>query len=150
MDGHVRSGDHDDAIGASRAAFAAALRGGDAAAAAAVYSDDASLLPPSADRLKGRDAIAAFWRAGVEAGISDVELQALELERVDGFAYEIGRYALRLQPLEGGPIVDRGSYVLVHARQPDGSWRRAVEMFSPDGPATAGLARGDNQEVQER
>lgn len=134
MDAYPRSGDHDGAIGASRAAFAAALRGGDAAAAGAVYSDDASLLPPSAKPLKGREAITAFWRAGVEAGISDVELDALELERVDGLAYEVGRYALRLQPAGGGTVVDRGSYVLVHARQTDGSWRRAVEMFSPDAP----------------
>ena len=144
MDGRVRSGDYDGAIGASRAAFAAALRGGDAAAAGAVYSDDASLLPPSAEPLKGREAITAFWRAGVAAGISDVELDALELERVDGLAYEIGRYALQLQPAGGGTIVDRGSYVLVHARQTDGSWRRAVEMFSPDAqPATAGWRPAD-------
>lgn len=134
MDGQSRIRDHDDAIGAMRAAFVAALREGDAAAAAAVYSDDASLLPPSAEPLKGREAIAAFWRAGVDAGISDVELDALELERVDGLAYEIGRYALRLQPAGGATVVDRGSYVLVHARQTDGSWRRAVEMFSPKAP----------------
>jgi len=139
MDGHARNGDHEDVIDASRAAFAAALRGGDAAAAAAVYSEDASLLPPSAEPLKGRDAITAFWRAGVEAGISDVELDALELERVGGLAYEIGRYALRLRPAGGATVVDRGSYVLVHAQQTDGSWRRAVEMFSPDAqPATDG------------
>ena len=102
------------------------------------------MLPPSALPLKGREAITAFWRAGVEAGISDVRLDALELERVDGFAYEIGRYALRLQPPDGGTVVDRGSYVLVHARQTDGSWRRAVEMFSPDAqPATAGRRPAD-------
>lgn len=134
MDGNGRSGDHDGAIGASRMAFAAALRGGDAAAAGALYSDDASLLPPLTEPLKGREAITAFWRAGVEAGISDVELDPLELERVDGFAYEVGRYALRLQPVGGGTVVDRGSYVLVHAQRTDGSWQRAVEMFGPDAP----------------
>ena len=140
MDEHGRTGDHDGAIGASRAAFAAALRGGDAAAAAAVYSDDARLLPPSARPLKGREAITAFWRAGVEAGISDVELDALELERVDGLAYEIGRYALQLEPAEGGTVVDRGNYLVVHERQEDGSWRWAVEMFNPDStPAAAGV-----------
>jgi ketosteroid isomerase-like protein len=138
MDGHGTTRDQDEEIGATRAAFVAALRGGDAVAAAAVYSENASLLPPSAEPLKGRDAITAFWRAGVDAGISDVELDALELERVDGLAYEVGRYALRLQQVGGETVVDRGSYVLVHVREADGSWRRAVEMFSPAAsPATA-------------
>lgn len=132
MDGHGRSREEQGAIAATRAAFIAALRDGDAAAAAAVYADDATLLPPSAEPLKGREAITAFWRAGVEAGISEVELDALELEREERLAYEIGRYALRLQPADSGTVVDRGRYVLVHARQADGTWRRAVEMFSPD------------------
>lgn len=144
MDGYARSGDHDGAIGASRAAFTAALRGGDAAAVGAVYTDDASLLPPSTEPLKGREAITAFWRAGVEAGISEVELDAVELERVDGFAYEVGRYALRLQPVGGSTVVDRGSYVLVYAQQVDGSWCRAVEMFSPDAPSATAGNRVDN------
>jgi hypothetical protein len=42
------------------------------------------------------------------------------------------RRALRREPAESGPVVDRGKYLLVHERQDDGSWRRAVEMFNPD------------------
>jgi uncharacterized protein (TIGR02246 family) len=122
----------DDGIGATRARFLAALQRGDAEAAAAVYAEDARLLPPSAELMEGRAAIEAFWRAGLEAGISRVELETLELERQDGLAYEIGRYALRLDPEDGVVVVDRGKYVLVHARQEDGSWRWAVEMFNPD------------------
>lgn len=127
----------EDAVSKTRSAFIAALEGGDAKAASRVYTQEARLLPPSAELLRGREAIEAFWRAGLDAGISDVELETLELERRDGLAYEIGRYALGLKPSDGGPLVDRGRYVLVHARQPDGSWQRAVEMFNPDGrPAT--------------
>ena len=93
---------------------------------------DARLLAPSAELVHGREAIAAFWSAGVQAGIWDVELEELELTRQDGLAYEIGRYALHLQPADDGPVVDRGKYLLVHARQTDGSWRRVVEMFNPE------------------
>lgn len=125
-----------EAFAEARAAFVAALHDGDATAASAVYAENATLLPPSAEPLRGREAISAFWSAGVEAGISGVELNALELERDGGFAYEIGRYALRLQPADGGTVLDRGKYVLVHARQADGTWQRVVEMFSPDGPPT--------------
>jgi uncharacterized protein (TIGR02246 family) len=118
----------------ARATFVGALNDGDAHAAAAVYAPDARLLAPSAELLKGRGAIEAFWATGVAAGISNIELDVVELERRDGFAYEIGRYAIRLRPAEGGTVVEHGKYLLLHTRQADGSWRRAVEMFNPDAP----------------
>jgi ketosteroid isomerase-like protein len=127
----------DDPLGDSRSAFMAALQGGNALAASALYTDDARLLAPSAELFEGRQAIGAFWQAGLEAGIADVELVELKVERNGGVAWEIGRYALRLQPVEGAAVVDRGKYVLVHRRQDDGSWLRAVEMFNPETPPRA-------------
>jgi uncharacterized protein (TIGR02246 family) len=121
-----------DSIDTARSAFVAALRHGDAVGASALYADDARLIAPSAELFKGRQAIAAFWRAGLEAGIAGVELDQLNVEHSDGVAWEVGRYALRLEPAEGATVVDRGKYVLVQRRQADGSWLRAVEMFNPD------------------
>jgi ketosteroid isomerase-like protein len=125
------------AIDQTRTAFVAALRHGDAKAAARVYADGAKLLAPSAELIKGLRAIEAFWQAGVDSGICDVELDALELERRGRLAYEIGSYALRLRPADGETVVDRGKYLLIHARQTDGSWRWAVEMFNPDTTSTS-------------
>jgi ketosteroid isomerase-like protein len=124
----------DGAISESRATFVAALRAGDAKGASAVYALDARLLPPSAELMEGRTAIEAFWQAGIDAGLSAVELELLNLEGGERIAYEIGRYALHLRPADGKCVVDRGKYVLVHERQDDGRWRRAVEMFNPDAP----------------
>ena len=121
-------------IAETTAAFVAALAAGDATAASAAYAVDARLVPPATGLVQGRAAIERFWRAGLESGISEVELDALELERRDGLAYEIGRYALWLHPSDARAVVDRGTYVLVHELQGDGSWRRAVEMFSPSEP----------------
>jgi ketosteroid isomerase-like protein len=123
-------------IAASRAAFVAAIRAGDARAAASVYSPSARLLAPVAELIRGREAIESFWRTGFEAGIFDVEILVQELRAGDGFAFEIGRYVLRLRATDRDTAVDRGKYVLVHERQPGQSWLRAVEMFHPDvGPA---------------
>jgi uncharacterized protein (TIGR02246 family) len=134
VDGRHESRQPNEAIAAARAAFVAALRRGDAKAAATLYTDDATLLPPTAELIQGREAIEGFWRVGLDAGVAEIELETLELGREDGLAYEIGRYALRLQPVDEGAVVDRGKYVLVHERQADGRWRRAVEMFNPDAP----------------
>lgn len=134
MDEPGRDGQVERALAEARAAFLAALRRGDARAASALYAERARLLAPSAEVMEGREAIARFWQAGLEAGLSEVELEALELEPHDGVAYELGRYALRLEPAEGGSVVDRGKYALVHERQDDGTWLRAVETFNPDAP----------------
>jgi ketosteroid isomerase-like protein len=121
-----------DGIEETRAAFVAALAGGDARAASAAYTGDARLLPPAAGVLRGRSAIQAFWQAGLDAGMLGAELETIEVGERSELAFEIGRYSLRLRPAEGGgEVVDRGTYVHVHERQPDGSWQRAVEMFSP-------------------
>ncbi len=43
---------------------------------------------------RGRGAIEAFWQAGLDAGVVDVELDAVTAERRGQMAYELGRYAL--------------------------------------------------------
>jgi uncharacterized protein (TIGR02246 family) len=119
-------------IDQGRSAFTAALRRGDAAAAAAIYADDATLLAPAVDLVRGRLAIEQFWKTGVETGITEVELVALDVQRSGELAFEVGRYALRLAPETGAPVIDRGRYLIVHRAEADGHWRRAAEMFSPD------------------
>lgn len=125
-------------IATSRAAFTGALGRGDTRAAASVYAEDALLLPPSAAPLRGRSAIERFWQAGVDAGITAVELASDEVETDTEVAYDIGRYTFHLDPRETGPVIDRGRYLVVHRRTADGSWSRAAEMFSPDLPEAVG------------
>jgi uncharacterized protein (TIGR02246 family) len=120
-----------EAIEGARLRFADALRLNDAASAAAMYADDATLLAPAAEVLRGRSAIERFWRTGLESGLEDVRLVVLELRHRGEVAIEIGQYALRVAS-ESGAVVDRGRYLTVHRMQPDGSWRRAAEMFGPD------------------
>ena len=149
--------DEDEAlrpIAEARSSFVAAVRRGDAKAAADVYCPDARLLAPSAELMQGRETIEAFWETGVAAGVSDVTMEPLEVERSDGLAYEIGRYRLQVVAADGDAIVvDRGKYVLVHELQADGSWKWAVEMFNPDVPPAVtppGLGEEGEQRVVDR
>jgi ketosteroid isomerase-like protein len=142
------NGELTEAIARGRAAFVAALNAGRSADAAMLYAEDARLLAPSAEVIEGRDAIEAFWRAGLQSGLAEIQLDQLELDPRDGVAYEIGRYTLRFAPSEGGPVVDRGNYLLVHRRQADGGWRRAIETFNPDGPS--GARQPDQRRINAR
>lgn len=89
------------------------------------------LLPPSAEPISGREAIKRFWQAGLDTGIVAIRHEAARLDHDTRLSYELGSYELRLEPAGSQTIVDRGSYLVVHARQDDGSWRRSVEIFTP-------------------
>lgn len=123
----------DESISLHRALFADAVRRRDAEMASSVYALDAHLLAPSARAVVGRAEIRDFWQAGFDAGVADVLFVADDLNHNDGLAYETGSYEFRLEPSDGGRVMDRGHYVHVHQRQADGSWQRAVEIFSPGG-----------------
>jgi hypothetical protein len=66
----------------------------------------------------------------LDSGIASVDLDALEIAGGPGVAYEVGRYAIRLE--SDGEEAKRGTYLLVHERQRDGTWLRAVDVFNPD------------------
>jgi ketosteroid isomerase-like protein len=122
------------AVTAARAAFIEAIRARDSSAIAGLYADGARLVAPATELVRGRDAVASFWQAGVETGIASVELDPDDVEMVSDVACELGRYALRLEAEDAPSIVDRGRYLLVYVLR-GGAWQRAIEMLSPDDPA---------------
>ena len=122
----------DDGFREGGAELAAALARGDASGAAALYCDDGWLLAAAAGLISGRDEIEAFWREGIGFGLSGIELEALDVQVVDGIAIELGRYTLAIRD-----VSDAGKYLVLHRRQPDGTWRRVVDVFNPDDPPSA-------------
>jgi uncharacterized protein (TIGR02246 family) len=102
----------------------AASNQGDAEALAALYADDAMLLPPDHEPIRGREAIGAFWRQGTDEGL---EITTLAVE-VDGdLGYSVGRY--HLPPTDEEPA-DSGKYVLCLKRQRDGSWKLTADIWN--------------------
>ena len=60
--------------------------------------------------------------------LSGVELEQTETQVVGELAIEIGRYVLAA---DGGQ--EHGKYLVLHRREADGAWRRAVEVYNPEG-----------------
>jgi uncharacterized protein (TIGR02246 family) len=115
-------------VSAATPALSSALALGNAAAAAALYAADARLVTSGSDPIAGRDQIEAYWRAGLAVGLARVELRTLELVSGPGTALELGRYLLA----PGAGLPEEGTYAVLHRQEPDGSWRRAVDVFNPD------------------
>ena len=115
------------AIEAAVARYVAASNRGDAEALAALYADDAMLLPPDHEPIKGRQAIGDFWRQGTDEGL---EVTTLTVE-VDGdLGYLVGRY--HLPPTDEEPA-DSGKYVMCLKRQRDGSWKLTADIWNRSG-----------------
>ena len=94
------------ALAETREAFVAALAGADADEVAALYTADATLLPPDAAPISGREAIGRFWRAGLDAGIVALRLEVARVDDDTRLAYELGSYELRLESGASETIVD--------------------------------------------
>ena len=122
----------DDDVLHSTATLADALARGDAAAAALLYADDGRLLTSASELLSGRAEIEEYWRAGIAFGLSRLEVTPIELRVTGRIAIEIGRYAIALATAD---VAERGKYVVLHRLQPDGTWRRGVDVFNPRSPS---------------
>jgi uncharacterized protein (TIGR02246 family) len=100
---------------------------GDAVTLASLYAEDAVLLPPDHEPIRGREAIGAFWRQGTDEGL---EVTNLAVE-VDGtLGYLVGRYHL---PATAEEPADSGKYVMCLKRQRDGSWKLTADIWNQSG-----------------
>jgi uncharacterized protein (TIGR02246 family) len=112
-------------IDALNATFGQALEKGDAEMAASVYAPDARIFPPGSEALSG-PAIQAYWQGAMDSGMSGGTLETLRFEEHGDVAIEEGRFEVRA----GGEVVDTGKYLVVHRRQPDGTWRLGLDIWN--------------------
>lgn len=108
-------------------AWTAAFNKGDAAAVAAMYTEDAFVLPPGAEMVKGRPAIEDFWRQAAkqmgDAKLTTVDVLPLGPEA----AREIGTVSLKTKSQPPQEIV--GKYAVVW-RKAGGDWKLATDIWN--------------------
>jgi uncharacterized protein (TIGR02246 family) len=119
-------------IQAVDSAFAAAANAGDAEGVAAVYADDGAVLAPNLPPQKGRDAIKSFWGGFLDAYTVRFEVVSDTIEGRGDLAYNLGHYRFSAVPkAKGVPgVADEGKFVEILKKQPDGSWKYVVDMYS--------------------
>ena len=119
------SDDTRESIESNNRDFAAAFLRGDAAAVAELYTVDAELLPPGAEAVAGRPAIAAFWKGAIDAGVKDLVLTTVQVESAGDLAYEVGK--VRLVAKDGQATEDR--YLVVWKRE-NGKWQLHRDIWN--------------------
>ena len=137
MRGEVnKMGDIRAKIDAANKAFLDAFNRGDIAAAMGVYTEDATILPPNADMMKGKAAITAFWQGARDMGVKEAKLETVELTPMgDETACEIGKYVLKIHPEGGAAFTDHGKYMMIW-KLVDGSWKWDSDAWNSSLPPT--------------
>ena len=103
--------------------FAAALNAKDAKAAAALYTVDAVLIPPGEPLVRGREAIEEYWRGAIElGGVRDASVETMDALSSGSLGYETGSFVLTVNGPDGEALVERGRYIELLRREPDGRW----------------------------
>ena len=111
--------------------FTEAFRSGDADQIAALYAVDAILMPPNMPAVEGRSAIRDYFAAMPE--IREPVLRTVEMDNLDNKVLVRGEYTMTMI-LDGEAVEDRGKYLEVRAKSPDGVWRITRDMYSSDLP----------------
>jgi uncharacterized protein (TIGR02246 family) len=119
------------------AQFGAAVSRGDTAAVTALYTDDAVMLPPNAEIVRGKQAIKGLFDGMMQQmGIPQLTLETNEVEEIGDTANEIGQYTLKFQPAGGESVADIGKYVVIWKREGD-DWKLHVDIWNTNSPLAA-------------
>jgi uncharacterized protein (TIGR02246 family) len=100
---------------------------------ASLYAEDAVLMPPNADPVRGRSAIQDYLTAFPP--YADMQVSPAEVEGRGDLAYAWGGFTMTVTPPSGAPILERGKYMEVWRRLPDGYWRITHDIFNSNLPA---------------
>ena len=114
--------------------YMTAYKGKDAAAVASLHTEDAVVLPPNLEMIKGREAIQNATTAEINAGGTDLDLTTLDVYGSGDFAYERGRYALKVKQDEQVLMQDSGKYIVVWEQVSKDNWLIKADIWNTDLP----------------
>ena len=95
------------------------------------YTEDAVVMPPNQPTIRGRAEVKSWMEAFPK--VTEAEFEIDEVEGLGDFAFVRGHYSLTME-IEGapGPVQDKGKYIEIRERQPDGTWLLARDIFNSD------------------
>jgi uncharacterized protein (TIGR02246 family) len=110
-----------------------AFNSGDAEGVVAQYGPNARLLPPNADIVAGRAALASFVQGFLDTGVK-LSFELIKVYETPDVCTAVGRYEMTFPAGAGREL---GKFVEVWVRQSDGSWLIEDDIFNSSDPAPA-------------
>jgi ketosteroid isomerase-like protein len=105
----------------------------EATLAASAYSDDAVMLPPNGETVRGRAAIEAFWKQRFSTGFNAVDGGSNGLSTSGDLGYEWGSATFEVAS-GSATVTDVTKYVNVLKKDASGSWKIAMTIWTSSRP----------------
>jgi uncharacterized protein (TIGR02246 family) len=111
-------------------AFSDAFAKGDFKTLAGMYAEDAIVLPPDAEMVKGRAAIESFWKGVHDSGVKSAVLTVVDVKSSGELAAELGTAVLTVQPPNQPEAKQNVKYVVTWKKQKDGAWKLYRDIWN--------------------
>jgi ketosteroid isomerase-like protein len=112
-----------------------ALRANSSDSLLALMAEDVIIMPPDEPVLRGKAAVRAWYDQFLtRMRTSSLTVDNREVLMGKDWASEVAGFTWTLVPVGGGaPVTDRGSYIQVWQRGPDGRWLFSREVWNSGG-----------------
>ncbi|HWZ64378.1 MAG TPA: DUF4440 domain-containing protein [Steroidobacteraceae bacterium] len=130
------------AIRATDARWLAAAQSHELERTVSFWSEDVYMMPPGGPAMVGKDALRRYI-AGAFA-IPDFSINWVTdrvwVAQSGDLAYAVGTDTIRMSSPDGKPVVEHNKAVAVWRKEPDGSWKCAVDIWNAAGDDPVGAA----------
>lgn len=124
-----------EAISDLREEYVAAYDAGNLERVVINFTDDAMLMPPNEPAAAGYEAIESWFQGAFEEFTAELTVSSEEVEVAGEWAFDRGTYTATFTPKAGGePTEENGNYIAILKKQPDGSWKIALDIWNSDRP----------------
>ena len=118
----------------ANARYSEAIRQGNVDGAVALYTDDATMVPPDGEIVKGKQAIEGLYKKFIQMGMKDIVFTTIEVGGGGDTAYEIGKTKVRIQPEGQAAMTDSTKYLVIWKRQADDTWKVHADIWNFSAP----------------
>ena len=106
--------------------FETSFNQGDAEGLTSLYTEDAEILSPNRDIIKGKNTIQKFWQGALEMGIKSYEPEMIEVESSGNLGFVVGKYTVFGNEDQE---IDKGKGLSV-LKNIDGKWKIHRDVYN--------------------
>ena len=99
------------------------------------FAENGVAMPSNSEAIRGHSALLKF--AEGYPPFTNFTAEVTEVEGSATMAYARGTYAITITMPGMSPMPDKGKFLEIWKKQPDGSWKVAIDMFNSDMPMPA-------------